>query len=70
MNVNINIFVMEYEIFKAIVQVVSAKKGLIVHFVNSHGAFAQVFKMLTERHVPRPQMISSILILPIGGHIG
>ena len=46
-----------------IVQAVSAKKGLIVHFVNSHGAFAQVFKMLRERHVPRPQMISSIVIL-------
>ena len=45
-----------------IVQAVNAQKDLIVHFVNSHGAFAQVFKMLRERHVPRPQMISSILI--------
>ena len=62
MNVNINIFVMEYEIFKAIVQAVSAKKGLIVHFVNSQGAFAQVFKMLRERQGPRPQIISSIQI--------
>ena len=28
-----------------IVQAVSAKKGLIENFVNSHGAFVQVFKM-------------------------
>ena len=37
-----------------IVQAVSAQKGLIVHFVNSQGAFAHVFKMLRERHVPKP----------------
>ena len=51
------------------VQAVSAKKGLIMYFVNSHGAFAQVFKMFREKHVPKPQMISSILFLPIGDHI-
>ena len=45
-------------------------KRKIMHFVNSQGAFVQVFKLLRERHVPRPQMISSILFLPIGGHIG
>ena len=33
-----------------------------MHFVNSHRAFAQVFEVVKERHVPRPQIISSIVI--------